>query len=83
MKVGENFIQHTCFRLERGQKKSACRVSFILVLYVKIAVIQSLRKADYGGASLDFATDPNDSNSSKIHLIGADMISQKTPYSIN
>ena len=38
MKVGENFIQHTCFRSERGQEKSACRVSFVLVLHVKIAV---------------------------------------------
>ena len=55
MKVEENFIQHTCFRLERGQEKSACRVSFILVLQVKIAVIQSPRKADHGGASLKFA----------------------------
>ena len=34
---------------------SACRVSFILVLHVKIAVIQSLRKASHGGASLKFA----------------------------
>ena len=42
------------FMSERG-KKSACRVSFILVLHLKIAVIQSLRKADYFGASLKFA----------------------------
>ena len=56
MTVGENFIQHTCFRLERGQEKSTCRVFiFILELQVKIAVIQSLRKADYGGAPLKFA----------------------------
>ena len=55
MKVGENYIQHTCFRIEKGQEKSACRVSFILVFHVKIAVIQSLRKASYGGASLKFA----------------------------
>ena len=48
-------MQHTCFRLERGQEKSACRVSFILILPVKIAVIQSLRKADCDGASLKFA----------------------------
>ena len=53
MKVGEKFIR---FRLERGQEKSACmQIFFILVLHVKIAVIQSLRKADYGGASLKFA----------------------------
>ena len=55
MKVGENFTQHTCFRLERGQENSACRVPFILVFHVKIAVIQSLRKAYYGGDSLKFA----------------------------
>ena len=53
MKVGENFIQHTC--LERGQEKSARRFSFILVLHVKITVILSLRKADYHRASLKFA----------------------------
>ena len=55
MKVGENFIQNTCFRLEKGHEKSVCRVSFSLVLHVKIAVIQSPRKADYDGASLKFA----------------------------
>ena len=55
MKVEENFIQNTCFRLERGQENSACKVSFILVLQEKIAVVQSLRKADYGGASFKFA----------------------------
>ena len=88
MKVGENFIQHTCFRLERGQEKSACRVSFILVLHVKIAVIQSLRKADYGGASLDFAIFIHFVSIQKqqtqmtvilqrFDLIGADMILQK------
>ena len=55
MKVRENFIQHTCFRLERGQEKSAGRVPFILVLHEKIDVIQPLRKVDYGGASLKFA----------------------------
>ena len=55
MKVGENFIQLTCFRLERGQETSAYSVSFILVLHVKIAVVQSLRKADYDGASFKFA----------------------------
>ena len=55
MKVGENLIQYTCFGLERGQGKSVCRVSFILILHVKTAVIQSLRKADYGGALLKFA----------------------------
>ena len=55
MKNGESFIQQSCFRLERGQEKSACRVSFMLVLQVKIAVIQSLKKADSGGASLKFA----------------------------
>ena len=55
MKVGENFIQHTCLKLERGQDKSACIVSFVLVLHVKIAVTQSLRKVDYEGASLKFA----------------------------
>ena len=54
MKVGENFIQHTSVRLERGQGKSACRVSFILTLHVKIAVVQSLRKPNYGSASLKF-----------------------------
>ena len=43
--VVENFVQHTCFRVERGQEKSACRVSFILTLHVKIAVIQSIRRA--------------------------------------
>ena len=55
MKVGEILTKHTYFRLERGQEKSACRVSFILVLHVKIVVIQSLRKADDGSASLKFA----------------------------
>ena len=55
MKVGENFIQHTCFRLERSQENSACRVSFILVLHLKISVIQSLKKADYDGGLLKFA----------------------------
>ena len=77
MEVEENFVQYACFILERGQEKSAPRVSFILVLHVKTAVIQSLRRADYGGASLKFATSrhfvpiqsPNDSNSYKIHLI--------------
>ena len=70
-----------CFRSERGQEKSACRVSFISVLHVKI--IEPFRKADYNGASLKFAifrhfvldlkaTDTNDSNSSKIHLTGVD-----------
>ena len=52
MNVRENFIQLTCFRLEIGQEKSACRVSFILVLHV---VIKSVRKANYDGASLKFA----------------------------
>ena len=47
MKVGENFMQHICFRLERGQEESACRATFILVLHVKIDVKQSVRKADY------------------------------------
>ena len=55
MHVGENFIHHTCFRLERSREKSACRVYFILVLHVKIAVLQSLGKADYGAASSKFA----------------------------
>ena len=55
MKVEESFMQHTCFRLERSREKSACRVSSILVLHLKIAVKQSLRKADNGGASLKFA----------------------------
>ena len=53
-------------------------VSFILVFHVKIAVILSLRKADYGWASLKFAIFthfvPIDSNCSKIHLIGVDII---------
>ena len=93
MKVGENFIQHTCSRLERGQEKSACRVCFILVLHVNIVVIQPFRKADYGSASLKFAildtlfpfksNRPQNSNSSKIHLIGVDIVLQILPYSIN
>ena len=79
-------MQHTCFRLKRSQEKSACRVSFILALHVKTALIQYLRKADCGGASLKFAifrhfvpksNRPKDSNSSKIHLIGVDTILQK------
>ena len=49
-------MQHTGFRLESGQHvEPGCRVSFILAHHVKIAVMQSLRKADYGGASLKFA----------------------------
>ena len=40
---------------ERDFQKLACRVSFILVIHVKTAVIQSLRKADYGSDSLKFA----------------------------
>ena len=53
----------------------------------KIAVIQSLRKADYGGASLKFAildilflfksNRPKDSNSSKTHLVGVYIILEK------
>ena len=89
MKVGKNFIQHTCFTVEGGREKSACSVSFILVLRVKIAVIQSLRKDGYEGCGFieicNFstfcshlkATNSNDSNSSKIHLISVDMILQK------
>ena len=59
---------------------------------MKIAVIQSLRKADCSGASLKSAifrhfvpksNRPKDSNSSKIHLIGVDIILQKSPHSIN
>ena len=93
MKVGGNFIQHTCFRLERCREKSVCTVSFILVLHVKIAVIQSIRNADYSGASLKFAivdilfpfkgNRPKDSNSSKVHLIGVDIILRKLQCSIN
>ena len=40
-------MQHICFRLERGQEKSACRAAFILVLHVKTDVEQSVGKADY------------------------------------
>ena len=57
---------------------------FYFSLRVKIAVMQALRMGDYGCASLKFATlyilfpfksnRPKDSNSSKIHLIGVNII---------
>ena len=56
MKSGENFTQRTRFRLEEGLDNSACRVSFVLVLQVKISVIQSLRRVDSGSASLKFCS---------------------------
>ena len=77
-------MQQVCFRLERGQEKSACRAAFILILHVKIAVIQSVRKAYYAVINeiCNFwtfcphlkAAGPNDSNSLKVHLIAVDMI---------
>ena len=80
------------FRLERGQEKSACRVSFILALYVKIAVISLLEKPILAVLHWNFqfldilfpfkSNRPKNSNSSKIHFIGVDIILQKLPYSI-
>ena len=72
MIVAENFKEHTCFRLERGQEKSACRVPFILVLHKKIAVVQFLRKANYGSASLKFCS----------HLQSADTKTEILPICI-
>ena len=47
MKVGENFIQHTRLRSERGEETSASRV-FSILLHVKIAVIPSLSPISVG-----------------------------------
>ena len=55
MKAGENFIQQLVLDWRETKRSQHAEFLFILVLHVKIDVIQSLRKADYGGASLNFA----------------------------